>query len=252
LTSQETFDRVQLRMGANKGRASRTGVALFSGLLVCSHCGRSLVAVELKGRQYYRCKGLDDEGRKVCGNGCVNEDWLMDKVLMVIEQEVLAPERLNKLREEIRRQDEEERQPVAIDPLKTRLTDLERNIAQGKKNILLLPEDMVPDIALELRKLEQERDQIAAELKRREGGGNLANLEDGISACEAILWRLREAVQGIDRLLLRGVIRETISRIELAWERRQCKKNVRHELRGGTIHLRPPVNLSQSVEAQFR
>src|SRR5262249_52674969 len=152
---------------------SRTGVSLFSGLLVCSHCGRSMVAAELKGRQYYRCKGTDDAGKKVCGNGLVSEEWMLDKVLCVIEQEVLAPERLNRLREEIRRQAEQESKPVSVDPLKTRLAELERHIAQGHKNLAILPEDMVPHVAKEVKAMEAERGQIDAELKRREGGGNL-------------------------------------------------------------------------------
>jgi DNA invertase Pin-like site-specific DNA recombinase len=243
LCTQEMFDRVQLRMAANKGRASRSGVALFSGLLVCSHCGRSLVAVELKGKQCYRCKDRNDACEKVCGGG-VNEEWLLDKVLTVIEQEVLAPERLNRLREEIRRQAEQERKPVSIDPLKIRLAELERHITQGHKNLAILPEDMVPHVAAEVKAMETERGQIAAELKRREGGGNLEGLEDTISVCEALLWRLREAVKGADRLLLRSVVRETISRIELAWEHRPCKKRIRHVLTGGTIYLRPQVDES--------
>jgi hypothetical protein len=103
-----------------------------------------------------------------------------------------------------------------------------KNIDNGYRNLALLPRDMVERVAKEVKAMEEERDQIAAELKRREGGGNLADLEEGISACEAILWRLREPVKGADRLLLRGVI-----------------------LRGGTIHLRPTIgkdNLSLSGE----
>jgi DNA invertase Pin-like site-specific DNA recombinase len=244
LVSQELFDRAQARRSANKGGKPSLGAYLFSGLLTCSHCGRTLTGITHKGKRRYRCHMYDDTGVVVCGYNAVGEDWLLDRVLRVIEEEVLAPERLQALRDEVRRQDEEEAAPGAVEPMRIRLAELKGKIAQGNENLALLPSDRVPGVVAVVRAWEQERDRIEAELKRREGGGNLGGLDEAIAECEALLWRLREAVEGGDALLLREVVREAVARIELTWERHPYGKRTRYVVSGGVIHLRPQTESS--------
>jgi DNA invertase Pin-like site-specific DNA recombinase len=241
LVSQELFDRVQARMRANRCSRAGVGAYLFSDLLTCSECGRTLSGQTRRGKRIYRCHKYDDAGVVVCDFNSVHEDWLLDKVLRVLEEEMLSPNRLEALREEIRRQDEAERAPAALDPLRGRLTELEARIAQGNQNLLLLPPDRLPGAVASLREWEQERDRLREELERRQGGGNLVGLDDAIAACETLLWRLREAVGSGDELLLREVMREAVARIELSWEHRPPGCRPRHVLRGGVIHLRPQV-----------
>jgi hypothetical protein len=241
LVSQELFDRTQARMKANKGTTPAHGAYLFSGLLTCSHCGQTLAGIPRKGKRVYRCHMYDSAGVVVCGNNAVGEDWLLERVLKVIEDEVLAPGRLESLRAEVRRQDEEESAPAAVDPLKKRFEELEARIAQGNENLAVLPQDRLPGVVAKVREWEQERDRVKAELARRQGGGNLAGLEEAIAECEALLWRLREAVAAGDPLGLREVIRETVARIELSWTRHPYGKRTRYLVSGGVIHLRPPT-----------
>jgi hypothetical protein len=241
LVSQELFDRAQARMRANRGGKPTVGAYLFSGLITCSHCGRALTGLTLKGRRVYRCHMYDDAGQVVCGYNAVGEGWMLDRVLRVLEEEVLAPERLEAIREEVRRQDEEECAPAVVDPLHKRLAELEARISQGNENLALLPRDRLPGVVAKVREWEQERERLGAELARRQGGGNLEGLEDAITACEALLWRLREAAAASDPLLLREVIRQAVSRIELSWDRRPYGRRTRYVLRGGVIHLRPQI-----------
>jgi DNA invertase Pin-like site-specific DNA recombinase len=239
LVSQELFDRVHTRLEANRHARPSIGAYLFSGLLTCSHCGRTLAGVSKKGVRRYRCHKYDSAGEVVCGFNAVNEDWLLERVLRVLEQEVLAPERLEALRQEVRRQDEEEGAPAAVNPMQARLAELETWIAQGNRNLAILPSDRVPGVVAALRDWEQERDRLKAELARRHGGGNLEGLDEAIATCEALLWQLRHAAESGDALLLREVIREAIERIELTWERRPYGRRTRYILKGGIIHLRP-------------
>jgi DNA invertase Pin-like site-specific DNA recombinase len=246
LVSQELFDRCQARMRSHRGGSKARDTYLFSGLVTCSHCGRTLAGITWKGRKHYRCRMYDDAGKLVCGYNGVSEEWLIEKVLRVLEEEMLAPQRIQALREEIRRQDEEERAPVSVEPLHKRLTELEGNIAQGRRNLAIIPEDQVPHVVAVVRGMEEERDKIIAELKRREGGGNLEDLDDAIATCEALLWRLRESVKEGDPLLLREVIRESIARIELTWVKKPHGKKNRYLISGGVIHLRPQAGESPS------
>jgi hypothetical protein len=239
LVSQERFNLAQTRMRANKGGKSSKGAYLFSDLVTCSHCGQTLSGLTAKGKKKYRCHMYDSSGAVVCGYNAVTEDWLLDRVLRVIEEEVLAPERLAALREEIRKQDEAERAPAPVDGLQARLREVEAQIAQGNRNLAVLPEERLRAVLAVVRQMEEERDQIKAELTRRQGGGNLQGFNEVIAECEAILWRLREAVAEADPLLLREVVRQTVARIELSWVRRPYGKRTRYLIQGGVLHLRP-------------
>lgn len=250
LVSQELFDKAQARRLSNKSHKPSIGAYLFSGLVTCSHCGATLGGLTQKGNRLYRCHMYDQTGKVVCGYNMVREDWLLDRVVSVIEQEMLAPERLQQLREEIRRQDEAERAPQAVEPMEKRFRQLEAHIAQGRRNLAILPEDQVPYVVAEIRLMEQEQKRIKAELARRDGAGNLEGLDDAIGVCEALLWRLREAIKSSDALLLREVVREAIVRIELTWERRPYgRTKTRYVLTGGVIHLRPQAGENYEKDA---
>ena len=239
LVTQQLFDRVQTRMMANRGTKPSVGAYLFSGLITCSHCGRTLAGLNRKGRRVYRCHKYDDAGEVVCGFNAVGEEWLLDRVLRVLQEEMLAPERLAALRDEVRRQDDAARAADALDPLTRRLSDLDTWIKQGNENLAILPPDRIPNVIATLRDWERERDRLRVELDHRRRGGNLEGLNDVIKVCEALLWRLRDAVNSADPLFLREVIREAIARVELSWERKPYGRRTRYVLKGGVIHLRP-------------
>jgi hypothetical protein len=164
---------------------------------------------------------------------------LLDRVLRVLKEEMLAPERLAALREEIRRQDKAARAPEILDPLKERLATLETNIWKGYESLSIIDPEMKPGVQRVIAAWQRERDRLKDELAHKEGGGNLESLDETIRACEALLWQLEDAATSADPLLLREVIREAIARIELTWERRPYGKRTRYVLQGGVIHLRP-------------
>jgi DNA invertase Pin-like site-specific DNA recombinase len=243
LVTQDVFDKAQERMRANKAGAPSIGAYLFSGLVTCSHCGRRLNGIMRRGRPAYRCHKYDSAGEVICDYNAVAEDWLFETVIRVIEQETLAPARLEKLRAEVRRQDEAERSPDALAGLRRRLAALEAKIVHGNEILLTLPSDRVEASVSTLRAWEAERDGLRVEIARRQGeGGALADLDEAVAACEAMLWKLRETRAGEDDLLLREVIREAISRIELRWERRPYGSRTRYVVTGGVIHLRPQLS----------
>ncbi len=248
LVSQELFDRVQARVGANRGSKPNHGAYLFSGLVTCSHCGRTLSGITCKGRRVYRCHRYDQAGEVVCGYNAVAEEWLLDRIIQVIQEQMLAPGRLEALREEIRRQDEAARVPEALGPIEKRVEELEAWIKQGNKNLALLPEDRLTDVVLTIREWERERGRLFEEMARRKVG-ELGSLDDMIEGCESLLWRLRDAVATADPLLLREVVREMVARVELAWGRRPYGTNgrTRYIVRSGVIHLRPQADLERNT-----
>jgi DNA invertase Pin-like site-specific DNA recombinase len=249
LVSQDVFDRVQARLRANRGGKPSIGAYLFSGLLTCSHCGGTLSGLTCKGHRVYRCHKYDGAGNVVCGFNSVREDWLLARILRVLEEEVLAPDRLKRLREEIRRQNEAEAAPAALDPMRKRLADLEASISKGNENLALLPPDRLPGVVAKVREWEQEAERLRAELLRRKGGEKLVSLEEAVAECEALLWRLREAIAAEDALALREVLRASVVRVQLTWDRRPYGRRTRYILRGGVIHLRPQIGVEETCRA---
>jgi site-specific DNA recombinase len=85
IVTQETFERVALRLADNKRFASRNSKkpSLLQGLAACQRCGygyyRTSTRTTNKTIYYYRCLGSDDyryEGGRVCANKPVRADYL--------------------------------------------------------------------------------------------------------------------------------------------------------------------------------
>jgi site-specific DNA recombinase len=85
IITEETFDRVALRLEDNKRFASRNSKTpnLLQGLAACAGCGygyyRTSTRTTNKKIYYYRCLGSDDyryQGGRVCANKPVRADYL--------------------------------------------------------------------------------------------------------------------------------------------------------------------------------
>jgi DNA invertase Pin-like site-specific DNA recombinase len=218
LVSQELFDRAADRMAARKGGKRDDSGYLFSGLVTCAHCGRRLSGFLDNGKRSYRCRRQDVDGRPVCVAARVSEEYLLERFDESLKR-LLTPERLTALREEVRRQDEAERNPASVEAVRKQLRDLEANIERGNANLLLLPPDLLEGAAAKLRQWKDERDGVASQLETLAGPGHAASLEDGIRAAETLLWRWREVVRAEDVILLRELVTEVVQRIEVSWTR---------------------------------
>jgi site-specific DNA recombinase len=238
LVSRELFEQVQDRLVGNRGgrlRAARNGY-LFSGLLVCSHCGRNLSGLTRYGRPIYRCHREDDAGRVVCHQSQVEQDALLQLLLAKLQSAFLNPTNLRRLRAEIRRQEEAERQPDRLEALRRRVTELDGQLSAGAENLLLCPPSVRHRAAAKLAEWERERDRLAEELRQAEHRSPVAELEGVVAAAESWLWKLRDAVERGDQALLRQVVQEMIVRVELEWEVcRVSGSRTRRRLTGGVI-----------------
>src|SRR5207244_1999553 len=85
IVSEETFQRVALRLADNKRFASRNSKkpSLLQGLAACERCGygyyRTSTLTTNKTIYYYRCLGSDDyryQGGRACHNRPVRADYL--------------------------------------------------------------------------------------------------------------------------------------------------------------------------------
>src|SRR5262249_53055954 len=145
------------------------------------------------------------------------------------------PQHTQQLREEMARLEAEQRGDANLNRLREQIRRLEQQIDQGNERLAVLPPDRLPGLIGKLREWEGQRNALRGELQRCESESPVARLEEVIAAAEKALWRLREALQAEDRTLLREVIRELIARVELHWKHEARGKLTRARLEWGAI-----------------
>jgi site-specific DNA recombinase len=256
LVSQELFDRVQQRLLKNRdGRtpAVRDGYSL-SGMVVCEHCGSTLRGHPgRKGRRrlVYRCPGADEKDkredrekvkRSPCLHAKVAQDVLLPKVIEVLEDFFLNPERLAALEAEIERQEEAERRPDNLAQLRADVADLTAKVERIKGNMALLEPDEIEAARARRKELEGRRDEVAARLEEATAGrSGVGELRERVGEIRANLWDLKEALRLADPVLLRAVLEGMVVRVSVRWDTRTpANGSTRRKLRpvvGGTIYV---------------
>jgi DNA invertase Pin-like site-specific DNA recombinase len=253
IIERDLWEAVQAKLRGNRDRKTPVragGSWLMAGLLVCGHCGSRMVgstntsdkANDPKARVYI-CNGYHAHGLKYCHRHQVKEYQMADCVLRKLQEKLLNPDNLELLREEIRRQEEEEAaRPAGGEQLKARLAELDRDIEQGNLNMARAKSvEAVEGIAAAVRAWREEKGRLTAEAERATAGR--ADLQAAVDAAERQLWRLREAVQEGDPAEVRAVLRERVSRVVLRWDCGERGLRQRCTPAGGIIHVRLDARL---------
>jgi site-specific DNA recombinase len=259
LIDRELFERVQVRLADNAKRSTplpRGGDFLLSGLPVCGHCGCRMFAQNdrRRGGRFYYCSRYHQQGKHACGYNRIAEARLVPFLIKTLQERVLAPENLAALRDEIRRQDEEEASqgPARADAIRAQLAELETMLKRGAGRLAMLPDDLAEEFAANLREWNDERRRLTADLEQLGQGTGRADMEEGVRLAEEELWRMREALTGDDLPLLREVLRELISRVELWFTSRRTAKLTRWEFTRGRLWIRLDRKLMNPVGARSR
>lgn len=253
IVSQEDFERVQDFLDKRTCYRPARGKYTLSGLLYCSCCGRRLHGVTRYGKVFYFCQPLDDTGKTVCNNhGKVEESTLLQLLLRHIKEEFLRPERLDQLRQEIARQEQQETSPRRLATLEKTVRKAEQDVARAQKNLATAgPEDR-DDIRSGLAALRNDLRAAESELEAARACKLRRSLEETLQACEQALWRLDQVLAGADSLELRGVLAELFSKVVLHWDTRPSQTGIRrrHIFKGGVAYMR--VSLDKHGTAGLR
>ncbi len=228
LVSQELFARVQARLrGGRKQKGKDPGSCgrfVLSKLLVCGHCGHYLSGATVRGKRIYMCAGYLNYGRDFCHKNTLQEAPLLRYLVEQLQRAFLNPTNLERLRQEVRQLEEAARSTDNLTRLEQDLAKREQDLATARRNILLLPAELVGGAASQLRQLEQERDQAQLALQQARQFSPVQTLEEQVREVEAALFSLHEALEQADDLLLRELLRQIISKIVVFFEH-ETKKN---------------------------
>src|SRR5262249_24075352 len=117
------------------------------------------------------------------------------------------------------------------------VADLEAKIARGNERLFILPPDRLPGAIDLMRTWERERDEAKRRLHRAETQSPCRDLEQRIAAAEEMLWRLEELPKAEDAPLLRELLREAITKVELHWTHEKAGTITRAHFAGAEVYL---------------
>src|SRR5262249_24104922 len=155
LVSRELFDLVQQRLAEARTYTSPRGPQTpwaLSGLIYCAGCGAPMwgtVLAPKKGKYHYpiyHCSTVRTHGvpSNRCRSNTADRDEILDAVIRRLQERLLNPEALARLREELAQKAQERAGDVeaARQRLRDRIATLDRQVAQGTRNLALLPADL--------------------------------------------------------------------------------------------------------------
>src|SRR5262249_34385736 len=90
---------------------------VLNGLWVCGHCGYRMIGYTSNGQRFYRCGQYHTYGSHACGSNSVMESKMLACIIRKVQEVVLNPENLHKVREEMSRQADRGRRANRHEPL---------------------------------------------------------------------------------------------------------------------------------------
>jgi len=267
LVDNATFEAVQRKLQANRpgfrpGSPRRTFDGPLAGLLHCGHCGAPLYGITAQTRRHgklyewrkYACSRYLHEGRGACSFNAVGEADVLGAVAGGVEAFFSDGRRRAALEAETARRLRERRREGAaeVTPLRRRLADLDRQIAQLFARLARVPEDLVSGLSAELQGMRSER---AAVHGRLEAAAREAQAcDDDAAAVEralGCLGRFRALLREADAGRVRELLRSLFERVDVYFrhEERACRRRSFPDY--GVGHWREEVSLFGSADIRL-
>ena len=212
-----TFEAAQAKLASNRERTSPFSLSSpyqLTGLLWCADChGRMNGAVG-----HYICNNYVRRGLASCHRNRVKEAGFVPAIVNVLQRKLLAPEALDSLKAEMRRQVASEHTPVDAgepDRLRRQIAALDRRIDQGADRCLGAPASLAVTLYAKLETLQTERSDLQSRLTALEARTEASD-GDGQQIDRAIegLWTLREAFTEAPVENQGELLRAVVSRVD--------------------------------------
>jgi hypothetical protein len=262
----ELFERVQRTLTANSvsfrpGESQperRSHKWPLSGLAFCRTCGHRMYGVVAPARggckvavRRYVCGAYVVYGRGGCTNNWIAEDDLLPLVFDAVRHALGSPEGIRGVREAIEGEIGRGVKATAgkARTLRRQAEALADKARQGVEKIALLPADLVEDMAGQVRRWKEERDQLLAEAARlEEAEARAADEHRGFDEAMEVFQQLGEWLAESDEEALPAEVKAEalatlVDRIELRFEPCQKKGRRQTHCTEFTVHFRPVTGL---------
>jgi hypothetical protein len=249
LVDLPTWERCQEKLARRKKeRQPRLGCYALSGLVRCGHCEANMVTrvVEVKGRESRRvfCGTYNRCGSPACEYNAVDADALARAVVGKLQTQLFSPDALEALRQEVSRQvDGAAATGKALAALEARLAQLAKGVERAAKRVIDEEDDaLVPALRKQLKAAQLEHDELARQVEAaRRSRQPAEDVKEVIREAMAMAGRFQEALTAEDSGLLREMLGEAVSYVELFFDHAPSDngKRTHSKFARGLIYLRP-------------
>ncbi len=200
IIDQALWDAVHARARSGPARGTRVGRGatprtLFgAGVLRCAACGAAIVGVN---RERYGCSAHKERGPAVCPSPfTVRRELLEQRLLTELREDLLAPEALRTLREEVRAVLASVARENDVGNARRRITELDAEI--GRLVDAIAAVGLSQALQARLRAAEDERAKLAHQ--ESQGAALRIEVEEIVSRYRQTVLRLQEVLAGGDDL----------------------------------------------------
>jgi DNA invertase Pin-like site-specific DNA recombinase len=228
------------------------GEWVLTGLAHCGHCGARMSGrtrqVTKKGvkviRRHYFCRTSQMQGADVCRSNYAAQEVVLTEVSKLIRQSFTDPAKVAELTARVEAMARREDGSAEADRrnLRTRWEALERQIAQGNRNLALLPPDRIPGVVEQLRAWERERNGLSRDLARLDAAATAGEaFVERVKGALARLQALEETIATSPAAEVRDALAGLVEKVTLHFDHGRTLKDgrLRTELAYIDIDLRP-------------
>ncbi len=241
MVERQQFDEVQERLVRNRTQTSpaKESKFLLTSRVVCGACGCKMHGCTDSGKQKYSCSGNTKHGSGFCFRNTVAEDKLIGLLCDSLHEQLLAPDRLAELRQELKRQCRSSERKSQAKALERQLTQIDAKLTAAQRRLLEVDPDMLDAVQEQIRDIRCQRERIDHRLQEAltPEDRRLADHDRRIERAEQLLGSLRDAVKRADRKLAREFLAALIERVELQFHSEKRGSRRFNHLTSGTVTL---------------
>ncbi len=261
IIDRDLWERCQAKLVRRRGRTSPSANGgLLNGLVHCGHCGAKMHVtskpLDSSGDIIYCCSTYNShgnpKGKQACGpTACyrnpIHQAQLVPYLVEKIQELLLAPTNVNRLRAEIKKQLAGRNGSAAADVghLRTKLVKLDKEIVAAARELKRTPDDLYDLAVQDMRQLRHQREQAATTLEALESATPQGKQDADKRAQRAIdaIQRLGKRLTSADPATVREAFNQVVDRIDLWFDHKHSAKQTRSFIRKGLIRFRQPSGL---------
>ena len=205
---------------------------------------------ETGGRRVYMCGGYNTCGSAACHYNAVEADPLADAILSKLAVTWGEGTNIDAIMAEIDRQDAAEAGEGGrkVETLKRRLRQLDADLAEGIARLRSIDRSLLEDYQQGVKALRAERDKVDAELRRAGSEPTrAADQRQQVEGAVDVLRRLDVASAADEPDLLRDVLAEAVTKIEVWFCHEPRGKQIRCKFARALVWVREDVALLYSI-----
>jgi hypothetical protein len=136
---------------------------LLTGLVHCGECGCRMHGQQHGGRHTYICSGYW-RNRGACSRNTVFEEEVLGHIVGAIQDKLLNPRNIDRLRKELYRQVRSLGGKSNADSLHKKLHAVETKLVKAKRRLVEVDTDLLPIVQERLRELQDQQDRLQVDL----------------------------------------------------------------------------------------